>query len=442
MKKSIFLLGALALSFAASAQDKFSLSGAREYAMEHAYGMQIAELEIDRAKQIYRQNLAYGLPQVSATGQYAYNIELGGFVADMNGDGVLETLVFGTDYQAQGNLTVSQLVFDGSYVVGLMAAKVLKDGAALNAEKSKAELVRDVAKAYHMALLSEASVAVLEANVGYLESMKNEMQKMNAAGFVSKADADQVELNYNTVVNALNYAKGQSKVAKMLLKLQMGYPVEREVVLADELDQLVIGAANASTLTTLSFDPSQTIDYQVMANQIAGAELQLKNQYMQFLPSLGVSYQNNIQYMSPEANIFSDAAVDLPTSLVGGQISIPLFSSGNRLAKVAEAKIQRDQANIGLNQLEQALIMQHQNATNEYFRAIADYLAQKKNVELAKTIRNQRRREFEEGVGSSTELTQSETQYQQALQSLFLAAQTALDKQAELEYLMNKHTQN
>jgi outer membrane protein TolC len=293
-----------------------------------------------------------------------------------------------------------------------------------------------------MALLSEASVAVLEANVGYLESMKNEMQKMNAAGFVSKADADQVELNYNTVVNALNYAKGQSKVAKMLLKLQMGYPVEREVVLADELDQLVIGAANASTLTTLSFDPSQTIDYQVMANQIAGAELQLKNQYMQFLPSLGVSYQNNIQYMSPEANIFSDAAVDLPTSLVGGQISIPLFSSGNRLAKVAEAKIQRDQANIGLNQLEQALIMQHQNATNEYFRAIADYLAQKKNVELAKTIRNQRRREFEEGVGSSTELTQSETQYQQALQSLFLAAQTALDKQAELEYLMNKHTQN
>lgn len=142
--------------------------------------------------------------------------------------------------------------------------------------------------------------------------------------------------------------------------------------------------------------------------------------------------------MSSEANIFGDAAVDIPSSLVAGSISVPLFTSGNGRAQVQEAKIQQHQAEIGLAQMEQALIMQHASTVNEYYRAIADYLAQKESAELAQTIRNQRRREYEEGVGSSTALTQSETQYQQALQSMFLAAQSVLDQQAELEYLMTQ----
>jgi outer membrane protein TolC len=59
-------------------------------------------------------------------------------------------------------------------------------------------------------------------------------------------------------------------------------------------------------------------------------------------------------------------------------------------------------------------------------------------VALAKRIRDQRRKEYDAGLASSTELTQTETQYQDALQSMFMAAQNALDKKSELEYLMTK----
>lgn len=440
MRKIALLLVSACIGTSAWAQQKFTLAEAQTYAMDHAYGVQIAELEIDRAKHIYRQNLAYGLPQASATGQYAYNIQLSAFVADMNGDGVLEELVFGTDYQAQAGIAVNQLVFDGSYIVGLMAAKVLKDGAAIGAEQSKAEMQREVAKAYHLALLSEASVSVLKANEAYLAELAAEMQKMNEAGLVSKADADQMMLNYNNIKNTLRYSEGQAGVAKMLLKLQMGFPVESEVLLADQLEDLVVKAAGTSAMADVAFDPTKTLDYRGVENQVAGAKLQVKNQYMQFLPSVGVSYQNNLQYMSPEANIFGDQAVDIPSSLIGGNVSIPLWSSGRGVAAVQEAKVQRDQAMIGLQQLEQSLVMQHASLVNEFHRSVAEYLAQKENVELAKRIRDQRRKEYEEGLASSTELTQNETQYQEALQGLFLAAQTALDKQAELEYLMRKQT--
>jgi len=139
MKKNALLLVSMFIALSAQGQQKFTLSSAQDYALDHAYGVQIARLEIDRAKQIYRQNLAAGLPQASAQGQYAYNIELASLVADLDNDpSTLEKLTFGTDYQAQGGLVVTQLLFDGSYVVALMAAKVLKNNAALGMEKSKA----------------------------------------------------------------------------------------------------------------------------------------------------------------------------------------------------------------------------------------------------------------------------------------------------------------
>ena len=432
------LFSILCCAFTGQAQEKFTLASAQEYALDHAYGVQIAELEIQRARQIYLQNLAIGLPQASASGQYIYNVELGALVTDFDGNGVLEELVFGTDYQAQGGLVVNQLIFDGSYVVALMAAKVLKESAEIGMDQSKASLKREVAKAYHLALLSEESVEVLKANKGYLADLAEEMKKMNEAGMVSKADADQMMLNYNNVENALRYTEGQANVARMLLKLQMGYPVQQELLLADKMEDLVVNAAAASTLTTVGFDPTKSVDYLGMANQVEGAKLQVLNKQLAYLPSIGVSYQNNIQYMSSESNIFGDAAVDIPSSLVAGSVSVPLFSSGNGRAQVQEAKIQREQAMIGLQQLEEGLIMQHGALVNEFHQGIANFLAQKENVALAKRIRDQRRKEYDEGLASSMELTQTETQYQEALQAMFMAAQNALDKKSELEYLMTK----
>ena len=432
------LFSILCCAFTGQAQEKFTLASAQEYALDHAYGVQIAELEIQRARQIYLQNLAIGLPQASASGQYIYNVELGALVTDFDGNGVLEELVFGTDYQAQGGLVVNQLIFDGSYVVALMAAKVLKESAEIGMDQSKASLKREVAKAYHLALLSEESVEVLKANKGYLADLAQEMKKMNEAGMVSKADADQMMLNYNNVENALRYTEGQANVAKMLLKLQMGYPVQQELLLADKMEDLVVNAAAASTLTTVGFDPTKSVDYLGMANQVEGAKLQVLNKQLAYLPSIGVSYQNNIQYMSSESNILGDAAVDIPSSLVAGSVSVPLFSSGNGRAQVQEAKIQREQAMIGLQQLEEGLIMQHGALVNEFHQGIANFLAQKENVALAKRIRDQRRKEYDEGLASSMELTQTETQYQEALQAMFMAAQNALDKKSELEYLMTK----
>ena len=277
-------------------------------------------------------------------------------------------------------------------------------------------------------------------NEGYLADLAQEMQKLNQAGMVSKADADQMMLNYNNIKNALRFSEGQANITKMLLKLQMGYAVDLDILLADDLEDLVVKAAGSSAMADLVFDARKTVDYKSVANRVEGAKLEVKNEYMQYLPSVAVSYQNNIQYQSQDANIFSDNAIDIPSSLVGASISIPLWSSGGGAASLQQSKIRRDQALIGLTQLEQGLKMQHASLVNEFHRSVADYLSQKENVELAQRIRDQRRKEYEQGMVSSMDLTQAEAQYQEGLQGLFLSAQTALDKQSELEYLMTKQT--
>ena len=133
-----------------------------------------------------------------------------------------------------------------------------------------------------------------------------------------------------------------------------------------------------------------------MENQTDGAKLQLLNQQMGYLPSIGVSYQNNIQYMSPEANIFDDAA-EHTKQPGGGKYQHHLHIRKGH-AQVQEARIQRDQALIGLQQMEEGLIMQHAALVNDFHQGIADFLAQKESVELAKRIRNQRRLEYKEGL--------------------------------------------
>ena len=84
MRKTVVLFSMIFSAFIGQAQEKFTLASAQEYALDHAYGVQIAELEIQRARQIYLQNLAIGLPQASASGQYINNVELGALVTDFD----------------------------------------------------------------------------------------------------------------------------------------------------------------------------------------------------------------------------------------------------------------------------------------------------------------------------------------------------------------------
>ena len=181
------------IALSAQGQQKFTLSSAQEYALDHAYGVQIAKLEIDRAKQIYRQNLASGLPQASAQGQYAYNIELASLVADLDNDpSTLEKLTFGTDYQAQGGLVVTQLIFDGSYIVALQATRTYLELSKNAKEKTEIEIASGITSTYGMVLIAEKNLTILEGNITNLDKMLSDTKALYENGFAEEQDVEQL----------------------------------------------------------------------------------------------------------------------------------------------------------------------------------------------------------------------------------------------------------
>jgi outer membrane protein TolC len=422
-----------------SAQEmRVSLVNAQAYAAKHNASAQVNDLERQVAKANIWQNIAIGLPQVQLAGSYTGNIELPAQFIDF-GNGELTKLTFGTKYASAGNLSASQLVFDGSYFVALLATKVVSETAELGYQKSLLEVREQVAQAYHLAVVTERNVQAVSANLELTRKLLVETKALQAEGFLESTDVDQLSLVVNNLENSLAFLNNQKEVSLALLKLQMGVPQATSVVLTDALEQLVLFTESGSALLAQGFEAKNHIDYRTLAVNREGAKLNMQNEWMSFLPRLSLSYGANVNYVSQSANVWDPSgtqAANFAFSSWGLNASVPLFTSGKRVARVKMAQLKLQELDLLLANTESMLSMQYKLARAEYSFALNNYLSQKRNETLAKSIRDRVYAKFKEGVASSQEYTQSENQYQQSVSALLNAANNVLNKRVSLEKLL------
>ena len=422
-----------------SAQEmRVSLANAQAYAAKHNASAQVNDLERQVAKANIWQNIAIGLPQVQVAGSYTNNIELPAQFIDF-GNGELTKLTFGTKFASAGNLSASQLVFDGSYFVALLATKVVSETAELGYQKSLLEVREQVAQAYHLAVVTERNVQAVSANLELTRKLLLETKALQAEGFLESTDVDQLSLVVNNLENSLAFLNNQKEVSLALLKLQMGVPQATSVVLTDALEQLVLFTESGSALLAQGFEAKNHIDYRTLAVNREGAKLNMQNEWMSFLPRLSLSYGANVNYVSQSANVWDPSgtqAANFAFSSWGLNASVPLFTSGRRVARVKMAQLKLQELDLLLANTESMLSMQYKLARAEYSFALNNYLSQKRNETLAKSIRDRVYAKFKEGVASSQEYTQSENQYQQSVSALLNAANNVLNKRVSLEKLL------
>jgi outer membrane protein TolC len=422
-----------------SAQEmRVSLVNAQAYAAKHNASAQVNDLERQVAKANIWQNIAIGLPQVQLAGSYTGNIELPAQFIDF-GNGELTKLTFGTKYASAGNLSASQLVFDGSYFVALLATKVVSETAELGYQKSLLEVREQVAQAYHLAVVTERNAQSVSSNLELTRKLLVETKALQAEGFLESTDVDQLSLVVNNLENSLAFLNNQKEVSLALLKLQMGVPQATSVVLTDALEQLVLFTESGSALLAQGFEAKNHIDYRTLAVNREGAKLNMQNEWMSFLPRLSLSYGANVNYVSQSANVWDPSgtqAANFAFSSWGLNASVPLFTSGRRVARVKMAQLKLQELDLLLANTESMLSMQYKLARAEYSFALNNYLSQKRNETLAKSIRDRVYAKFKEGVASSQEYTQSENQYQQSVSALLNAANNVLNKRVSLEKLL------
>lgn len=423
----------------------FSLQQAQDYAAQHAYSVQQAQLEVQKARQTIRQTAARGLPQIGGSFGYSYNAQIreqpvpAQFVDPTAPEDEFVTLAFGVAHQNTANLQLNQLLVDASYFVALQATRVLKETRRLEKESTEIDARKNAAQSYYGVLIAQETEKVLEDNLENLRKNLRETRQLYEKGFVEEQDADQLELLVNNLQNSLQNARRQTRLARQLLKFNLGLPLTTPLRLTDDLATVVNPGNNKALLLADTFRYQDHIDYRALRSQERGAILQVKNQKAKWYPTLnGVINHGQSRFSNDFEETFNFDARWIPNTTFGVSLNWNILQGLSRPALVQEAKLDLERVAVAKEQTTSQLKLQYQQALSDYRQALDNYRNQQQNVNLSRSIRDKTLRKYQEGISSSLELTQAQNQFLETQRSYLNATRALLNAKEELENALGK----
>jgi len=413
----------------------FNLQQCIDYAYKNQVDVKNASIDKDIAKYKVRETTAIGLPQIQATSTFNHFIDIptqlvpGQFFGDTSGRfipvqfGVANTLGYGAE--------VSQIIFSGSYLVGLQAAKVYGELSAKSLDRSKIETNVSVSKAYYGVLINRERILLLDANIERLNKNLIEVRALNQNGFVKKIDLNRTELIYNNLKTERENTQRLIDLSLNLLKFQMGMPVAENLIVNEKISEINF-QPNLEIGDTTNYE--NRIEYSLLKTQVKLNELNNKLNKSANLPTLVAfgSYSQNIQTNNFN-KIFSSETPSFPTTIIGLSLNVPIFSSGKRYYKTEQSKLEILKSNNTLNNFKNVVDLETQSSKTNYTNSIQSLDNQKKNMALADEIVKVTRIKYEQGIGSSLEVTNAETELKTAQNNYLSAMYDTLITKIDLE---------
>jgi outer membrane protein TolC len=425
---------------AVRAQDTayFSLKEALDFAVENNLNAENARIEVAIADQRVWEATATGLPQVNASINYNYNINLATtLIPDFLGDPTDKIEVqFGTKHFATAGIVGNQMIFSGAFIIGLQASRIYRDFSQRNQERTEQDVRQAVMSNYYLVLLGENTLKALLGNLENVRSSYEETRELLSAGFVEEIDADQLEVTVTALQNSVLSMERQLVATKNLLKYQMGLSREHIIMLTDSLANLVEQIDFESTLNS-SFNLEENIDYQLLNEQERLALMDLKLKRTEYLPTLSAFYSLDYTAQRDEFNFLDRNENWFDASVVGLSVNIPIFSSGLRRSGVAQKQLAFEQAKNNRVFASEGLEIEFQQAKYDFANALEQYSAERRNLELSEKVVSVTRQKYDEGLATSLELTQVNDQYINTLGDYTTAMVEVLNAKIKIDLLMN-----
>jgi outer membrane protein TolC len=432
----------LAIPNASAAQKgkTFSLQQAQAYAIQNSYDTVKSEMDLEATKKRIRETVGAGLPQISTAIAYNNNLELPTvLIPDFFGDPNEKIEIqFGTQHNANLNLQVQQLVFNGSYFVGLATSRIYKRLATEGLERTKLDVIETVSQTYYLILVSLESQRIIQGNLKNLEKTLYEIRELYKEGFVEETDADVIQISVTALKNGLQNLQKQTETAYQLLKFQMGIDLDEGIELTDSLENIISDQDIQGALGG-SFDLENNIDYRLIQTQEKLAEMNLRNEQAQYWPTMSAFYTLSWAAQRNSFNFLDFDEKWYRSQIIGVNLNIPLFKSGTQKARVQQASIALDQARQTTLQVSQGLLLEEAQAKNTLSSAYENYINVKENMELSQKVYNKTLIKYQEGLASSTDLTQANDRFLAAQSSYIQALSELLVAKNRLERLHNEY---
>ena len=438
----------LFFSFSVFSQNEtlvFSLEEAIDYAHSNNKLALDSQSDVRMAELQKWETTATGLPQISADISYNNWIEQqislipAEFFGGMPGDFV--EVAFGTQQTVNGTVTLKQKLFDGSYLVALQASKVYLEISKNAKEKTLSELRKVVTNAYGSVLLAEENISILDANIAVLEKSIIELQKVYENGLTEAENIEQLQLTLSGLVSARNYNAILKNLAYEMFNLTLGLDIDTSVNLTDRMEDLVVKVLLSPTETSNS-SLENNIDFKIAVNNMRSNELLFKLEKSKALPTINAFINGGYAGNNNRFNFLDRSQKWFGASLFGVNMSVPLFSSLGRSAATQKAKIALEKSERALVNTRQELKIKIKRAQNELAFAQQDLETKKQVQNLAKRIEEKNQIKFFEGLASSFELSQAQTQLYTAQKQYMEAMLSVLNKHIALDVLLNPNPIN
>jgi len=449
-----------ALQLAALAQNdqpvtsSLSLKQAQEYAIKNNANSRNSTIDMELAKKKIWETKAIGLPQINAQANYQHlfkvpELSLGGttFLAtklpagtpitadDINNKNVYmgytpgDPIALGVKNNTTLDITVTQLIFSGEYIVGLQATKVFYEMTDQNRQKTEIDLKESVANTYALALSFEQTRDILSKTLANTEKTLSDMKQMYQQGLIENTDVDQIELITLNLKNGLSSMNRQIDATYDLLKFQLGMPFADKLVLTDSLEAIAT-LVDLEALMVTPFNINNNLDYQILSTSEIIGNLNLKREKSTYLPNLAAVYRHQEKVNAPSFDFN-------PKDVFGISMNIPIFSSGSRNVKVQQRQLDLQKITNTKENVANGLQLQYVNAKNELTTAYEKYLNDKKNIELTKRIYDKTLVKFNEGIATSREITDNLAQYLTAQSNMYNSMLSLISAKNKLDKLNN-----
>lgn len=441
MIKYLTIIYSLSICFSGLSQDQYNLEQAVDYAYEHSTKMRLNMLNIQDAEEQISELKSVGKPKVSAELGYQYYLVrpqtvlqdfisptvygiLDGFdqlpVGFVQPPVTSQEVSFVTRNNLNLGVDASWLLFDGSYLTGLKAASLYRDLVSKEENITKQEIRANITKAYLGILIAEKNLNILNKNLDIANKNKKEITAFYENGFVEQLDVRRIELSIESIKTQMTSLKHSIQSAYDILKFQMEYPLEKELLLTEDLESLVDQINVDKIKVDDQVDYSQRAEY---ASINLGQELNVLNleaTEKQKLPTIRAFA--GISETLQRNNIFSsDEAGFLPTAVAGFSVNYNIYDGGNRTAAEQRLAIEIEKSEIQKKEFERGVRLKVRRAKITLLNAKSALDNAKVSLSITQEIYDKTLVKYKEGVGSSLEVTQAESGLYNS-QSLYINA--------------------
>ena len=442
IKKIVIIIYLLSSSLISAQKEyNFSLEEAVDYALLNNRASVNAKKDLAIAQKEKWETISKGLPQINSYFDFNNRLKdpISLIPAEFFGGekGQFAEVSFGTKQNVSGELILNQLLFDGSYIVGLQSIKLFLDIADQAKVKTDIEVRRQVTNAYGNVLISQERVKILENNYNNIIKTLDETKAIYENGLIESESVDQLTITSSSIKNSLDYAIKFENLSERILKLLLGIELDDKIILNDDIESIIVKSVDPELVST-DFNVEENIDYKIALNAKKGSETLLRLEKVKALPRLSAflsgaynGYNESFKITDPKQNWYG-------SSQLGLNMSFPVFSSFQRRASTQRAKIEIEKSENILDETKKNLNLEVEKTRSDYNYAINNFNSVKKNVILAESIEKKNEIKFKEGIASSFELRQAQNQLYSIQNEYLEATLKLIENKINLEILLNK----